>query len=502
MPLAVFRADATAELGGGHVARCSALAHELRLGGWDCRFAVRRGSEAVASELSAFPKVELCGPPNEEPNEIRDKVSRGCDLLVLDHYSRQVQFETALRQWTQRILVLDDMPSRVHDCDILIDQTSGRQAIEYRPLVPDDCIVLAGAQYALLRPSFASMRSSAIERRKTNAYQIDRVFVSMGRTDFMNATSLVAEGLAASDYTGAVDVALGLASPHIDSVAELLRARLPQATLHVDHADLAFLMASADLAIGASGSSAWERCCTGLPTIQLVTADNQRDVAQSLSREGAVLTIEPSTSNVIDNISAVIGDLIKSPAKVRTMAERSAAICDGRGTRRVRLALLQGRTCRSGGLVTLRTAVEADMELVFRWQQIPEIRRFFRNPNPPAFSEHSAWMKDRLSIWEDLFAIIELNGCPTGVIRLDQKYGALPAKCEVSIFVIPERHGLGIGIAALRLAREFEPRAILEANVLPSNEASRRLFLKAGYRIASSSERIVLLRSLPDYVGY
>ena len=139
----------------------------------------------------------------------------------------------------------------------------------------------------------------------------------------------------------------------------------------------------------------------------------------------------------------------------------------------------------------------ADIELVFQWQQIPETRRFSRNLQSPTFAEHSTWMKRRLSVWDGLFAIVEVDGHPSGFLRLDRRDGELvPPQYEVSIFVVPERQSLGVGAAALKLAREYGPAAVLKATVLPGNHASQRLFLAAGSEATSDETQYVSYPSL------
>ena len=150
-PRAIFRADASPKIGGGHVMRCLTLADELRRRGWTCAFATRPGAEETVPSLASSGHVvfHLSGEEQDEAREIEKGLGE-CALLVADHYGRDEKFETAARQFASRVFVIDDLADRAHDCDFLLDQTYGRQFSDYAGLVPGGAKLLMGTDYALL----------------------------------------------------------------------------------------------------------------------------------------------------------------------------------------------------------------------------------------------------------------------------------------------------------------------------------------------------------------
>ena len=139
---AVFRADASPEIGGGHVMRCLALAEALEAtGGWRCGFATRPESGAMVPSIRTLgcDPLELVGPAGDEPQALAGGWPGGCDLLVVDHHRREARFERACRPWARRIMVIDDLADRHHDCDLLLDQTAGRQASDYAASTRASC---------------------------------------------------------------------------------------------------------------------------------------------------------------------------------------------------------------------------------------------------------------------------------------------------------------------------------------------------------------------------
>ena len=391
----------------------------------------------------------------------------GCDLLVVDHYERDQAFETACRPWARRLMVIDDLADRGHDCDLLLDQTWGREGDDYRGLVPPQCRLLTGSRHALLRPQFAAARRAALERRDAGA-ALRRILVCMGATDPDNVTAGVLDAIEKAAIGAAVDVVLGHGAPHLEDVRARAAGMSDDVTVRVGIAEMAELMGEADLAIGAAGTASWERCCLGLPTLLMVLADNQRLVAENLERAGAV------------RIMQSVEDLATTADERRRMSLAAAAVCDGLGVARVVLHLLAPQTAADGRPVTLRPATFADSERMLQWQQDERTRQFSRNPDPPERAAHERWLRQVLTGTDRILGVIEHGGEPAGVLRFDPASEA--SGLEVSILVAPEKYRLGIAGAALALARKLFAEQDIYAEVLPGNAASHRLFQGAGYR--------------------
>lgn len=481
-PLAVFRADGTPHIGLGHLVRCAALAEALDATGWDCAFAISAGSAAGAARLLSahWPIVILAdSEPRSEAASLAGWRPDGCRLLVVDHYHRDARFENACRSWAEQILVIDDLADRPHDCDVLIDQSPDRDASDYSGLVPAHCRIATGLGYALLRSQFRRLRPAALARRAV-ADEPRRLLISMGGTDAADITSRVID--AAAGIPVDIDVVMGAAAPHLATVTQHAETADSHICVHAGVAGIGELMVAADLAAGAAGMSAWERCCLGLPSIVLVAADNQRPGARFLAAQDAAVIIDDRAGPSPAAIADALRRLMKDAALRRGLAQRAASLCDGRGVLRALLTLPRPATARNGGAVTLRLAEPDDSRIMYAWQIAPETRRYARRPSIPTLAEHIDWFEKALWDPARLLTTICHRGTPVGVLRFDQLAEA--ASFEVSIAVAPERHGSGIGSAALQLARELMPGARLVAEVDPANLASRRLFEGAQFRVS------------------
>lgn len=336
-PLALFRCDAGPKIGGGHVMRCLVLADALAEHGWRCGFAVGGESIAAVPALgrAGHAVLALDDGGAGEPAVMARRWPEGCDLLVVDHYGWDAELEGACRPWARMVLAIDDLADRAHDCDCLLDQNLGRRAEDYDGLLPARARLLVGPGYALLRPQFAAARAEALARRRRSDAGPVRILISMGATDPAGATGVALDGVTVSGLDGPVDVVLGLAAPALDNVRRMTAAIGPRARLHTDVRDMAALIAAADLAIGAAGSSSWERCCLGLPTLLVVLADNQTAAAAALSSAGAAASLGSIAEIGPQQIAHRLLQLAPDGAARRRMSERAFALCDGKGTQRV-----------------------------------------------------------------------------------------------------------------------------------------------------------------------
>lgn len=353
-----FRADASLQMGTGHVMRCLTLADALRERGASCTFVCRphpghllaliaqRGHQALAlPDLQEGAQPNLNGTAHahwlstcwttdgQDTQQVLNVHTGGqpVDWLVVDHYALDARWEEALRPQAQRIMVIDDLADRPHACDLLLDQTFGRQAADYIPFVTDDCTLLCGSQYALLRPEFAALREYSLRRRAQPA--LKELLITMGGVDNDNVTGAVMRGLQNCSLPEdcRLTVVMGQTAPWLKDVQSLSR-QMPRPTrVLVDVDNMAQLMADSDLAIGASGATSWERCCLGVPSIMFVVAENQLKVAKGLEEADAALLC--LTGQALSKQLAVqLGRLCSDIEQVALLSKAAAKVTNGTGT--------------------------------------------------------------------------------------------------------------------------------------------------------------------------
>ena len=355
-----FRTDASLDIGTGHVMRCLTLADALRALGAHCCFVCRahpghlleviagRGHEThalPAAEAEGFERGGEADPWTAHAEWLGSDMATDAeqtmavlndhlvDWLVVDHYAIEARWEQRLRKYCRRLLVIDDLADRLHDCDLLLDQNLGRRFSDYANRVAPGCKVLVGSMHALLRPEFEALRASSLARRDTP--RLGHLLVAMGGVDKGNATGRTLKALqtCAMPHDTRITVVLGPHAPWVDQVRQQAMSLPWACQVLVNVHGMAALMADSDLAVGAAGTTAWERCCLGLPTLTVVLADNQRNGAAALQQAGAVRLLAEGAEFGAD-LCAAIADC-SQPDTLRRMQLACSLITDGAGAARV-----------------------------------------------------------------------------------------------------------------------------------------------------------------------
>lgn len=350
-----FRVDSSLDIGSGHVMRCLTLARFFRHLGCHCSFICRDHKGHLCNLISSegFDLLMLPSPltalgknerrlddtyarwlgvyPEEDFEECEYLLeSRRPDWLIVDHYGLDVAWESAARKLAKKIMVIDDLSNRQHDCDILVDQTFGREPHEYVDKVPHTCRILVGSVFSILRPEFAGYRSSIASRNKESG--IREILINLGGVDKDNLTCQVLEALSKCDLSDKykVTVILGASSPWVDEVRSALQDSFEHPSLLIGVKNMAEVMSRADLAIGATGTTTWERCCVGLPSVTLVVAENQREISRRLHEYGAIIATD------LSNLASEVVRLLNDPGELlMKVSEKALGVCDGQGVERI-----------------------------------------------------------------------------------------------------------------------------------------------------------------------
>lgn len=297
----VIRADASVALGSGHVMRCLTLARQCRKDGSEVRFVCRPAAGDLCDEirscgfqvcLLAEGPVPLVGR-GADSFEVADAAQTAAQLkadktdwLVVDHYQLGIEWERRLSSMASRVMVIDDLANRRHCCDLLLDQNYYDAADKrYERLVPETCRQLLGPQYALLRDEF--YQPDPPHRVFPGADRL-RLLIFFGGSDATDETGKSLDALSSlPDLDLDVDVVVGAGNPR-KKIIELRCNSMSNVNYHCQVENMAELMARADLALAAGGSTTWERCFLGLPALTVIVAENQRETTETLARQGAI----------------------------------------------------------------------------------------------------------------------------------------------------------------------------------------------------------------------
>jgi UDP-2,4-diacetamido-2,4,6-trideoxy-beta-L-altropyranose hydrolase len=333
-----FRVDSSSEIGSGHLMRCLTLADELAKQNHSNSFICRKlegnlihlidykvFSLAVDKEFQSDDLYLswLGASQDQDAKQTIQVIPNNIDLLIVDSYALDEIWHKQLKSYAKKIMVIDDLNNREFDCDILLNQNLGIKKSDYLGKVPIGCQLLIGCEYALLRPEFQSLRKRALKKRQ-KTQEIKNILISMGGIDNRNTAYNVLQQL--NDEFNIV-VVLGSSSEYDKIIMDYAKEKNIEVIINADN--MAELMLDADLAIGAGGSTSWERCCLGLPTLLFVISENQRLIAENLEQLGAI--------KIVRSLKDDLNMLVSNFDLWKNMSEKSKAICDGFGVKRIKI---------------------------------------------------------------------------------------------------------------------------------------------------------------------
>jgi len=355
----LFRADASREIGSGHIMRCIVLAEELKNLGAECIFVCRNGSGNLITQIrdQGFFVHSIC---LQHQDGITVHQSKECnatalyiysydeksdaeqtkflvagqifDWVVVDHYSLGENWDVLIRPVCRKLMVIDDLANRRHDCDLLLDQNYYRKPHKrYQKLVPENCICLLGPDYVLLRREFIEAK----ENLRIRTGEVRRVLVFLGGSDPTNETKKILIALKQMALNRIeVDVVVGVTNPH-HAIIQAMCKEMAGVNFCQNISNMAELISEADIAIGAGGSSIWERCYLGLPSITSVVASNQLETTSDAASLGAIEYMGLAEALDPEDYATAISNFIESPDYLKSMSAAGMQIVNGVGTNAV-----------------------------------------------------------------------------------------------------------------------------------------------------------------------
>jgi spore coat polysaccharide biosynthesis predicted glycosyltransferase SpsG len=302
------------EVGGGHVMRCISIGRELKKY-QSVHFLLCKGGEHWINRIKCY---GMTASIYESPIEIKNK-----KLLVDGYIFNSIE----IKEWKdncQYMVLIDDNNITNNSADLIVStsmninlSSNGEQKI------------IHGSKYALVAPEYAKSVSSY------RAIYINNILISCGLMDSNNFSGKALDALANTNFSGNVIIAIGSKAPYLQKLLDSIKEYNFSISVVLDSNGLYDLLMQTDMVIGAGGVSLLERMAIGIPSVTIITAENQERQAKWSGELGATILVDPKKREFKRNLICAIDLLLNSEEKRLEISNKGIGIVDGKGCERV-----------------------------------------------------------------------------------------------------------------------------------------------------------------------
>jgi UDP-2,4-diacetamido-2,4,6-trideoxy-beta-L-altropyranose hydrolase len=491
-----FRVDASIEIGTGHLMRCLTLAKQLKRQNHSIIFICRKIPKELKHSIADQHSLILLSPSQKtiqsndystwlgdtqendatETLKVLKKSEKVIDWMIVDHYGIDSTWEKLIKSTVNNVMVVDDLANRQHDCEFLLDQTYGRTNNAYLNLIHNHCFTFLGSRYSLLRDEFDIGQESIINKRRSIDLNNLSILVMFGGIDQHNLSQSVTDLILTVPTVNNIKVVLSRNAIHADRLRTYFKDNT-QVEILIDPKapnTIANIMLSTDIAVGASGTTSWERCAMGLPSIAIIEAENQRNIALNLESIGAIKIIE--REYIEQQLEERILEWQKDLTAYMSSVNSCLSICDSKGAYRIARAL------ENNIQLNIRKTEKQDMDIYYEWANDPSVRKHSLSQDSIPLPSHQKWFSNKLNSNTCLMYIgfINSNDTLVGQVRFEEE-NALEFTVHISL--APTQQGKGFGPLLLfqaiqALINDKGEKISLTAIIVNTNRASKQCFVQ------------------------
>jgi UDP-2,4-diacetamido-2,4,6-trideoxy-beta-L-altropyranose hydrolase len=473
----LIRADASPEIGTGHVMRCLSLAQAWKDAGGCAIFAMAGEMPEIEHRLmgDGFTVHHIIAEPGSEKDAALTAdlaiLLYAC-FVVVDGYQFGFGYQMRLKKAGQHLLFIDDYGhAEFYSADLVLNQNIYAREELYKDRYFKTDLLL-GTPFVLLRREFLSWRN----RIRKNPDKAGKILVTMGGSDPDNVTLKVLSSLQSLTANGIeVVVVVGAGNAHNAALQAVAKQSQVPVRLVRNVSNMPELLAWADMAIISGGTTSYETAFMGLPSLIVIIAANQVRVAEKLAEIGASVNLGWYHNLSGECIQKTVEDLQVNCKARESMSQIGKQLVDGRGTTRVIKAIL-------GRVITVRVAVESDCKQIYKWANDVDTRAASFNSCPIDWDVHCNWFSQKLQYPNCLLLICgDDRGNSLGMVRFD----LAGDEATISINLDPNMRGRGLaGFIIIRTIDElFKIYNIstVSAFIKPQNHRSVKAFERAGF---------------------
>ncbi|MBT9311370.1 UDP-2,4-diacetamido-2,4,6-trideoxy-beta-L-altropyranose hydrolase [Leptothoe kymatousa] len=475
----LIRVDASSKIGTGHVMRCIALAQILIEYEQSVTFLMSPTASVLESRLNAENlDFEYLSQTSNSQEDAEKTIGKAQELattwIVIDGYHFDAEYQYSIQTSGFKLLLIDDYgQTNYYWADIVLNQNIYAHESLYINRKQKTHLLL-GSSYVLLRKEFRSWQHW---QRKTPKIA-RKILVTLGGSDPNNVTLKVIQSLTKLQVnTLEVIVVVGGSNPHYQQIAKFVKGSNLAISLRHNVRNMPELMAWADLAVTAGGSTCWELIFMGLPSIVIVLAQNQCAIAEQLDSRQTAINLGWDRELSLSNLESKIDELVHNPELRRELGNNTRNLIDGEGVYRT-LMHLQNQRLR------LRNIQKKDCSLIWQWANDPDVRNSSFSSKIIPWEEHVQWFNSKQQAITCVFYIaLDKHDVPIGSIRFDISNN----NAVISLSIQKEKRNQGYGTELIKLGtsqfwKNHSKINLVTAYIQINNQASLKAFIKAGFQ--------------------
>ena len=327
-----IRADGNPKIGTGHIMRCLSIAQAAKRQGCPCTFITADHEMTQLLEQQGFRYICL----DSEWDHLDLETARmeqlirqeSIQVLLIDSYFVTLDYLRRLHCLTH-VAYMDDLNEFIYPCSTLVNYSIYAAQQDYSSRYPNtECLL--GPQYVPLRSEFQGLPRRRLRR------EVRDVLVTTGGSDPLNIAVRFAESAVQMFPNVKFHIVAGRFNQYRTQLEELAQKH-PDIQIYYNVERMSELMLSCDAAISAGGSTLYELCACGVPTVMYALADNQLPGTEAFKRSGIMLYAGDVRKNKF--FAAALCDklavLSKDYPLREIMLERMRQTVDGNGARRL-----------------------------------------------------------------------------------------------------------------------------------------------------------------------
>ena len=485
----LIRADASVSIGTGHIMRMIALGQAWQAQGGEVHFLCAEITPALEQRLASegfhLSRIHATLGSPEDLSETMRLISETLQTdrqnarVVLDGYHFGSDYQLGIKATGFKLLVVDDYGhADFYHADWVLNQNISAREELYAKRSPDTKLLL-GPKFAMLRKEFLDYKGW----QREIAPVAKKILVTLGGSDPDNVTLKVIQALIDLDLHA--KVVIGGSNPHLCEIENFIQGQNDSTALIeviVNATNMPELMAWADIAVAAAGSTCWELAFMGLPSLFVILAENQVAIAKELESAGFGVCLGRGVDFDKGELQIALRRILESAAQRHRASIAGRNLVDGMGCHRTVCQLYQTSP------ICLRPVSDSDIELLWEWANDPITRQNSFNSAKIPWEKHSDWCRKKLTDADCRLWIASNGGsAPVGCVRFDCK----ESEATISLTVAPSARGKGYGVKIIQKSCDDlfakSPFRLVHAYIKPDNIASAKVFEAAGFRYDSDA---------------